>query len=154
MEIVHRDVSPGNILVSARGEVKLSDFGIAKAEGRMSRTEVGMIKGNVSFMSPEQARGEPVDLRSDLFSAAVVLYYCLTAQFLYQDETMFNRLVRAAIGPAIDRVQPARRRCRRSPPTCSGRRWRSKPASVTRARASSPAISPVTSPPAAPSSPT
>jgi serine/threonine-protein kinase len=100
LAIVHRDVSPGNILVSARGEVKLSDFGIAKAEGRMSKTEVGMIKGNVSFMSPEQARGESVDLRSDLFSAAVVLFYCLTAQFLYQDETMFNRLVRAAIGPA------------------------------------------------------
>jgi len=100
LAIVHRDVSPGNILVSARGEVKLSDFGIAKAEGRMSKTEVGMIKGNVSFMSPEQARGETVDLRSDLFSAAVVLYYSLTAQFLYQDETMFNRLVRAAIGPA------------------------------------------------------
>jgi len=100
LAIVHRDVSPGNILVSARGEVKLSDFGIAKAEGRMSKTEVGMIKGNVSFMSPEQARGEAVDLRSDLFSAAVVLYYSLTAQFLYQDETMFNRLVRAAIGPA------------------------------------------------------
>jgi serine/threonine-protein kinase len=100
LAIVHRDVSPGNILVSARGEVKLSDFGIAKSEGRMSKTEVGMIKGNVSFMSPEQARGETVDLRSDLFSAAVVLFYCLTAQFLYQDETMFNRLVRAAIGPA------------------------------------------------------
>ena len=100
LAIVHRDVSPGNVLVSARGEVKLSDFGIAKAEGRMSKTEVGMIKGNVSFMSPEQARGETVDLRSDLFSAAVVLFYCLTAQFLYQDETMFNRLVRAAIGPA------------------------------------------------------
>jgi len=100
LAIVHRDVSPGNILVSARGEVKLSDFGIAKAEGRMSRTEVGMIKGNVSFMSPEQARGETVDLRSDLFSAGVVLYYCLTAQFLYKDETMFNRLVKAAIGPA------------------------------------------------------
>jgi hypothetical protein len=100
LAIVHRDVSPGNILVSARGEVKLSDFGIAKAEGRMSRTEVGMIKGNVSFMSPEQARGETVDQRSDLFSAGVVLYYCLTAQFLYKDETMFNRLVKAAIGPA------------------------------------------------------
>ena len=99
--IVHRDVAPGNILISIQGEVKLSDFGIAKAEGRMSRTEVGMIKGNVSFMSPEQARGEPVDLRSDLFSAAVVLYYCLTAQFLYSDETMFNRLVRAAVGPAM-----------------------------------------------------
>jgi len=101
MAIVHRDVAPGNILVSASGEVKLSDFGIAKAEGRMSRTEVGMIKGNVSFMSPEQARGEAVDLRSDLFSAAVVLHYCLTAQFLYRDETMFNRLVRAASGPAV-----------------------------------------------------
>jgi hypothetical protein len=100
MSIVHRDVAPGNILVSSRGEVKLSDFGIAKAEGRMTRTEVGMIKGNVSFMSPEQARGDPVDSRSDLFSAAVVLYYCLTAQFLYKDETMFNRLVKAAIGPA------------------------------------------------------
>ena len=97
--IVHRDVSPGNILVSVSGEVKLSDFGIAKAEGRMSRTEVGLIKGNVSFMSPEQARGDPVDSRSDLFSAAVVLYYCLTAQFLHRDETMFNRLVRAATGP-------------------------------------------------------
>jgi hypothetical protein len=97
--IVHRDVSPGNILVSLSGEVKLSDFGIAKAEGRVSRTDVGLIKGNVSFMSPEQARGDPVDLRSDLFSAAVVLYYCLTAQFLYRDEQMFNRLVRAAIGP-------------------------------------------------------
>jgi eukaryotic-like serine/threonine-protein kinase len=101
MAIVHRDVAPGNILVSASGEVKLSDFGIAKAEGRMSRTEVGMIKGNVSFMSPEQARGDAVDLRSDLFSAAVVLHYCLTAQFLYRDETMFNRLVRAASGPAV-----------------------------------------------------
>jgi hypothetical protein len=99
--IVHRDISPGNVLISLRGEVKLSDFGIAKAEGRMSRTEVGLIKGNVSFMSPEQARGEPVDHRSDLFSAAVVLYYCLTAQFLYHDETMFNRLVRAAMGPAM-----------------------------------------------------
>jgi hypothetical protein len=101
MGIVHRDVAPGNVLVSLRGEVKLSDFGIAKAEGRVSRTELGMIKGNVAFMSPEQARGEAVDLRSDLFSVGVVLYYCLTAQFLYRDETMFNRLVRAAIGPAI-----------------------------------------------------
>jgi hypothetical protein len=101
MGIVHRDVAPGNVLVSLRGEVKLSDFGIAKAQGRVTRTELGLIKGNASFMSPEQARGEPVDPRSDLFSVGVVLYYCLTAQFLYRDETMFNRLVRAAIGPAI-----------------------------------------------------
>ena len=120
-----------------RGEVKLSDFGIAKAEARMSRTEVGMIKGNVSFMSPEQARGEPVDRRSDLFSAAVVLYYCLTAQLMYGDETMFNRLVRAAIGLAsgeFDQLAP----CRRWRPTSCGRRWPSIPPSATRPRASSP----------------
>jgi tRNA A-37 threonylcarbamoyl transferase component Bud32 len=101
MEIVHRDVAPGNILVSFRGEVKLTDFGIAKAERRVSRTEVGILKGNASFMSPEQARGESVDARSDLFSAGVVLYYCLTGQFLYGDgDAMFKRLLRAAAGPA------------------------------------------------------
>ena len=99
--IVHRDVAPGNVLVSMRGEVKLSDFGIAKSAARMSRTEVGMIKGNVSFMPPEQARGEPVDHRSDLFSAAVVLYYCLTAQFLYREGSLFSGLARAAIGPTL-----------------------------------------------------
>ena len=99
--IVHRDVAPGNVLVSMRGEVKLSDFGIAKSAARMSRTEVGMIKGNVSFMPPEQARGEPVDHRSDLFSAALVLYYCLTAQFLYREGSLFSGLARAAIGPTL-----------------------------------------------------
>jgi serine/threonine protein kinase len=99
--IVHRDVAPGNVLVSMRGEVKLSDFGIAKSASRMSRTEVGMIKGNVSFMAPEQARGEPVDHRTDLFSAAVVLYYCLTAQFLYREGSLFSGLARAAIGPTL-----------------------------------------------------
>ena len=112
MGIVHRDVAPGNILVSMRGEVKLSDFGIAKSAARMSKTEVGMIKGNVSFMAPEQARGEPVDHRTDLFSAAVVLYYCLTAQFLYREGSLFSGLARAAIGPAlseftqIDQIPP------------------------------------------------
>jgi serine/threonine-protein kinase len=114
LQIVHRDVSPGNILVSFRGEVKLTDFGIAKAAWRVSQTEVGMVKGNTSFMSPEQARGEPVDARSDLFSVGVVLHYCLTGQFLYgEDEAVFKRLMRAAAGPAasdllqLDKVPPA-----------------------------------------------
>jgi eukaryotic-like serine/threonine-protein kinase len=100
LEIVHRDVSPGNVLVSYRGEVKLTDFGIAKADKRVSHTEVGMVKGNASFMSPEQARGEGVDLRSDLFSAGMVLFFCLTGEFLYRGETTLNRLLRAAVGPA------------------------------------------------------
>ena len=93
MEIVHRDVAPGNVLVSYRGEVKLTDFGIAKSERRVSRTEVGMVKGNASFMSPEQARGEVVDRRSDIFSAGLVLFYCLTGNFLYAGENTLNQLL-------------------------------------------------------------
>jgi len=100
LDIVHRDVAPGNILISYQGEVKLTDFGIAKAEKRVSRTDVGMVKGNASFMSPEQARGEHVDRRSDIFSAGLVLFYCLTAQLLYPGENTLNRLLRAALGPA------------------------------------------------------
>jgi tRNA A-37 threonylcarbamoyl transferase component Bud32 len=99
MDVVHRDVAPGNVLVSYQGEVKLTDFGIAKAERRVSRTEVGMIKGNASFMSPEQARGGVVDQRSDLFSAGLVLFHCLTAQPLYRGETPMSNLLGAAIGP-------------------------------------------------------
>jgi len=99
MEIVHRDVAPGNVLASYLGEVKLTDFGIAKAEDRVSRTEVGIVKGNAQFMSPEQARGESVDARSDIFSAGLVLYYCLTGQMLYEGQTTVNRLMRAAVGP-------------------------------------------------------
>lgn len=100
LEIVHRDVSPGNVLVSYQGEIKLTDFGIAKAGKRISRTEAGMVKGNASFMSPEQARGEHVDQRSDIFCAGLVLFYCLTGQLLYRGETTLNRLMRAAVGPA------------------------------------------------------
>ena len=100
LDIVHRDVAPGNVLVSYRGEVKLTDFGIAKADKRVSRTEVGMVKGNASFMSPEQARGEVVDQRSDIFSAGLVLFYCLTGDLIYRGETTLNRLLRAAVGPA------------------------------------------------------
>ena len=81
--IVHRDIAPGNILVSLAGEVKLSDFGIVKSNDRVSRTQVGVVKGNANFMSPEQARGQAVDARSDLFSLGLVLYYCLSGEMLY-----------------------------------------------------------------------
>jgi hypothetical protein len=109
LDIVHRDVAPGNVLVSYRGEVKLTDFGIAKAEKRVSRTEVGMVKGNASFMSPEQARGETVDRRSDVFSCGLVLFYCLTGQLLYKGETTLNRLLRAAVGPATSQFSQIER---------------------------------------------
>jgi hypothetical protein len=96
--IVHRDVSPSNVLVSARGEVKLFDFGIVKAEGRVTKTQHGVVKGNVSFMSPEQARGISVDGRADLFSLGLVMFYCLTGEILYRGETTYELLVKAATG--------------------------------------------------------
>ena len=73
LNIIHRDISPQNILVSYEGEVKVVDFGIAKASAH-SKTTTGMLKGKLSYMSPEQAWGKPVDHRSDIFSLGVVLY--------------------------------------------------------------------------------
>jgi hypothetical protein len=97
--IVHRDVSAGNIMMSLAGEVKLFDFGIVKARGRSTQTQIGMVKGNTSFMSPEQARGQDVDARSDLFSLALVMYYCLTGRLLYEGDNDLEVLYKAASGP-------------------------------------------------------
>jgi serine/threonine protein kinase len=103
--LVHRDISPGNVMVTARGEVKLFDFGIVKGEGRVSKTDVGVVKGNVSFMSPEQARGATVDARSDLFSLGLVLYYGLTGEQLYPGQSTFDQLMRAATGPKTEQLK-------------------------------------------------
>src|SRR5262245_56376510 len=81
LSIIHRDVSPSNILCSAQGEVKLSDFGIAKASTHSS--VFYRVRGKVGYMSPEQARNEPVDHRSDLYSLAVCLYEALTGERLF-----------------------------------------------------------------------
>lgn|GEM_PF-4026079 len=78
LRLVHRDMSPSNILLSLRGEVKIGDFGIVKAQDRMSITEPGAVLGKLSYMSPEQARGEPLDGRSDIYSVGLVLFELLT----------------------------------------------------------------------------
>ena len=78
LEIVHRDVSPQNILLSFEGEVKIVDFGIARAASRITSTQAGVIKGKVAYMSPEQLTGQGVDNRSDIFSAGIILYEMLT----------------------------------------------------------------------------
>jgi len=84
LEIVHRDISPQNILVGQDGIARVTDFGIAKAEGRISFTHDGEIKGKLSYMSREQLRGDPsIDLRSDIFSTGVVLWEMLTGQRLF-----------------------------------------------------------------------
>jgi eukaryotic-like serine/threonine-protein kinase len=86
--IVHRDISPQNVVVSRAGEVKLVDFGIAKTNLRAERTEVGVIKGKYGYMSPEQAWADPTDKRSDVFSAGVMLYELLTGNALYSAKSV------------------------------------------------------------------
>jgi eukaryotic-like serine/threonine-protein kinase len=78
LHIVHRDVSPSNVLISTEGEIKIIDFGIARAAGKLSQTASGAIQGKCCYMSPEQARGEPLDARSDIFSTGILLYEMLT----------------------------------------------------------------------------
>ncbi len=109
MGIVHRDISAGNVMVSLLGEVKLGDFGIVKSNRRVSKTQVGMVKGNANFMSPEQARGQAVDHRSDLFSLGHVLYYCLTGCLLYTGENDLDVLYRAANGITPEDLTSLRR---------------------------------------------
>jgi serine/threonine protein kinase len=99
LDLVHRDVTPENAMISERGEVKILDFGIVKSSQRVSQTDIGMVKGNVDYMSPEQARGRSVDRRSDIFSTGLVLYFALARTTLYRGETLFDRLTRAAMGP-------------------------------------------------------
>src|SRR5438067_12521233 len=90
--LVHRDVSPQNVLVSFEGEVKLIDFGIAKAAGKGSKTQAGILKGKFGYMSPEQVRGNPIDRRSDVFSCGIVLYELLTGERLFVGESDFSTL--------------------------------------------------------------
>ena len=113
LSIVHRDVSPQNILLGLGGEVKLIDFGIAKAAMRAGQTQAGVIKGKFHYMSPEQARGEAVDGRSDLFSVGVVLYELLTGRALYDEDSVPELLDRVR---GADIEPPAVHRAALPPP--------------------------------------
>ncbi|MCL2325863.1 MAG: serine/threonine protein kinase, partial [Proteobacteria bacterium] len=90
--IIHRDVSPSNVLVSAEGEVKLIDFGIAKSEVLGSETFSGVVQGKFNYMSPEQARGGLLDQRTDIFSAGVVLYEMLTGRRPFEGKSDLQTL--------------------------------------------------------------
>ncbi len=92
LHIVHRDVSPPNILLSYEGEVKIIDFGIAKAANRASKTQAGILKGKFGYMSPEQVRGRNLDRRSDVFSLGIVLYELLTGERLFSADSDFSVL--------------------------------------------------------------
>ncbi len=92
MSIVHRDVSPQNALISYDGEVKVIDFGIAKAAGKATKTQAGILKGKFGYMSPEQIRGLPLDGRSDIFAMGVCLYELLTGERLFVGDSDFSVL--------------------------------------------------------------
>ncbi|HET6280701.1 MAG TPA: serine/threonine-protein kinase [Polyangia bacterium] len=96
--IVHRDVSPHNILVSEQGEVKLTDFGIAKAQNKREQTLGSVIKGKIAFMSPEQASGTELDARSDLFSLGTMLYVMITRRYPFDAPTDFETLMQVRSG--------------------------------------------------------
>ncbi|HUT76955.1 MAG TPA: serine/threonine-protein kinase, partial [Polyangia bacterium] len=96
VNLVHRDVSPQNVLVSYSGHVKLIDFGVAQARDRITHTQTGTIKGKIGYLSPEQLRGVPLDARSDVFSAGVVLYQLLTGTHPFPGDSDLQRLDRIA----------------------------------------------------------
>jgi TonB family protein len=87
LNLVHRDVSPQNVLISFEGDIKLCDFGIAKAATKVQQTQAGALKGKLQYMSPEQAWGKKVDRRTDIFSLGVVLYEMLTGERLFSGDT-------------------------------------------------------------------
>lgn len=98
LQIVHRDVSPSNILISSQGDVKLSDFGIAKSSLQSSHTQVGLIKGKFRYMSPEQAEGKSLDGRSDMFALGLVYYECLFGAPAYDGSSDVGILQMARTG--------------------------------------------------------
>lgn len=106
--IVHRDVSPSNVLVTYDGGVKVVDFGIAKAASSQHHTVAGTLKGKIPYMSPEQCRGEPVDCRSDIFSIGTLLWELTTGTRLFAGDNEFAIINRVASGdvPAPRTIRP------------------------------------------------
>ncbi|MEB2314342.1 MAG: serine/threonine-protein kinase [Polyangiaceae bacterium] len=110
--VVHRDVSPRNLLVSLEGEVKLADFGVARAYDRARWTRSGLVKGKTAYLSPEQARGEPLDARSDLFALGVVLYELLAGERPFEPRgagALLDALTERAYRPLVERAPRAPR---------------------------------------------
>ena len=116
--IVHRDISPPNILLSKNGEIKLVDFGLAKANSQIESTDPGVVKGKFSYLSPEAASGLDVDHRADVFAVGIILWEMFTGRRLFYGETDYQTVepVRqarvpsiAALNPEIDAVARGRR---------------------------------------------
>ncbi len=108
LNIIHRDMSPQNVMVSFEGEVKVVDFGIAKAETQLDTTRAGTLKGKFGYMSPEQAEGQNVDLRTDIFALGIVLWELLANDrlFVANNEVNTLRKVRDCQIPSLRKINP------------------------------------------------
>lgn len=109
LHIVHRDLSPPNVLITKFGEIKIVDFGLAKASTQLEKSEPGIIKGKFSYLSPEAAMGQEVDLRTDIFAAGIILWELLAARKLFQGETDFETVkqVQRAEIPSVSKINPS-----------------------------------------------
>ncbi len=108
LNIVHRDVSPPNVLISKEGEVKLVDFGLAKAASQLTLTDPGVVKGKFSYLSPEAAFGQEVDFRADIFATGILLWETLAGRRLFDGRTDLEtvELVRKAEIPSLREINP------------------------------------------------
>ena len=112
LNIVHRDVSPQNVMVGIDGTSRITDFGVARAATRLTTTRAGQLKGKLGYMAPEQAQGEDIDRRADLFAVGVILWECLTGRRLFRgkgdgsDAQTLNRLLYEPI-PTLQETDPS-----------------------------------------------
>ncbi|MCH2532932.1 MAG: protein kinase [Bdellovibrionales bacterium] len=108
LNITHRDMSPQNVMLTFEGEIKVVDFGIAKAESQIESTRAGTLKGKFGYMSPEQAEGHEVDLRTDIFSLGIILWELLTNERLFVSNNEINTLrkIRECNIPSLKKYNP------------------------------------------------
>jgi len=108
LHIVHRDMSPPNVLITRHGEVKIVDFGLAKANSQLEKSEPGIIKGKFSYLSPEAALGRPVDARTDIFAVGIILWELLAGRRLFMGDSDLEtvRLVQTVTVPSIRKLNP------------------------------------------------
>lgn len=108
LNVVHRDVSPGNVMVDVKGQVRIVDFGIARAQNRMAKTEAGNVKGKFRYMAPEQIRGDLTGPGTDIYATAIFLWELLAGRRIYDEVGVAQLMIRVANAhvPSLDEARP------------------------------------------------